>query len=421
MNEKNSFLQQMKRHIRSKEAQQYVALELDQHIESMIKKLLNQGRSREEAEKEVVRQMGDPRTLGVEMNKLHKPKVEWGLLAFFVTAAGLGFLPLMLLLDMEGFIATKAIYVLLGMVLMTACMFFDYRKLQKYGWWFYGVGTTLLYFVFVQGWPHGPFTVNGAVYLVLGPVSTDSTIILPFYFLAWASFLNQSLPKWKLIMLFILPFILFVEAVGNSNAVMYMVMVMVMYGWSIRHNRKNMFKFIFVTPFIAAGSLLAMLSMTDLYQRTIVQALLHPKQYMDSDYNMLLISKLLKEAGWLGQPIPTANAFVQEAHTDLVLVTVIYGLGWAFFLFLLFVLAGFAVRMLWITGKIKDSFGQLLVIGGGMLYAVPLLYNLLMIAGWLPIIKMPVPFISYGNTVILLYSLVVGIMLSVFRRKSFAI
>ncbi|PAQ14171.1 hypothetical protein CD798_11630 [Bacillaceae bacterium SAOS 7] len=424
MNEKASFFQELKSHIRSKEAQQYVVLELDQHIESTTKTLMNQGMSREEAEQEAVQQMGDPMKLGVEMNKLHKPKVEWGLVAFFVVAVGIGFLPLMLLPDMEGFIAKKAVYVLLGMILMIACMFFDYRKLQKYGSWFYGVGTFILYFVFVQGWPYEPFSVmiNGSVYLVLGPISTDSTMVLPLYFLAWASFLNRSMPKWKLIVLFILPLILFSQAVSNANAMMYTAMVTVMYGWSIRRHRKSLFIYILTIPLVAVGSLLAILSMTNLYQRERFQALLHPEEYIDAGgYYTLLINKLLKEANWFAQPISTGNSFIPEAHTDLVLITLIYGLGWFFFSLLLIVLAGFAVRMLWITGKVKDPLGQLLIIGSWVLYVVPLFYNLLMIAGWLPVAKVFVPFISYGNTMLWLYSLVIGIVLSVFRRKSFAI
>ncbi|MGM7636924.1 FtsW/RodA/SpoVE family cell cycle protein [Bacillus sp. Hm123] len=424
MNEKASFFQELKSHIRSKEAQQYVALELDQHIESTTRTLMNQGVSREEAEKEAVEQMGDPMKLGVEMNKLHKPKVEWGLVAFFVIAAGLGFLPLMLLRDMEGFIERKAFYVLLGMILMTACMFFDYRKLQKYGWWFYGLGTFILYFVFVQGWPYEPFsvTINGAVYLVLGPISTDSTSILPFYFFAWASFLNRSMSKWKLIVLFALPLILFSQAASGANAMMYTAMVVVMYGWSIRRNRKSLGALVLITPFVAVGSLLAFLSIMNEYQLGRWRAFLHPEEHVDSGgYIPLLIKKFITEASWFPQSIPTDNSFVPEAHTDMVLVTLTYGLGWGFLCFLLVVLIGFAARMLWMTGKIKDPFGQLLIIGGLMLYVAPLLYNLLMIAGWLPVTGVFVPFISYGTIVVWLYAFVIGIMLSVFRRKSFAV
>ncbi|OZI10263.1 hypothetical protein CEW92_18045 [Bacillaceae bacterium SAS-127] len=432
MNEKASFFQELKSHIRSKEAQQYVALELGQHIESTTKTLMNQGRSREEAEQEAVQQMGDPMKLGVEMNKLHKPKVEWGLVAFFVVAAGIGFLPLMLLYDtgkftitsMNHFIITKTIAVLLSIVLMTACMFFDYRKLQRYGWWFYGLGTFILYVVFVKGWTLAPLLhmKNGVWYFTVGPFSTDSTIILPFYFFAWASFLNRSMPKWKLIVLFVLPLILFSQAVSNANAMIYTAMVTVMYGWSIRHKRKALFTFVLAIPIVAAVSLFTLLWITKGYQSVRWQAYLSPQEYADSaGYFPLLIKKLLKEASWLPQSIPTGNSFVPEAHTDMVLVTLAYGLGWGFLCLLLIVLIGFAARMTWMAGKIKDPFGQLLIVGGLMIYVAPLLYNLLMIAGWLPVTGVFVPFISYGTIVVWLYSFVIGIMLSVFRRKSYAV
>ena len=52
---------------------------------------VEKGLSEEVAEGKAVEQMGSPIKLGRELNKLHKPKVDWFLLILLVVAMGLGF------------------------------------------------------------------------------------------------------------------------------------------------------------------------------------------------------------------------------------------------------------------------------------------------------------------------------------------
>ena len=52
---------------------------------------MDKGLSEEVAEDKAVEQMGSPIKLGQELNKLHKPKVDWFLIGLLVAAMGLGF------------------------------------------------------------------------------------------------------------------------------------------------------------------------------------------------------------------------------------------------------------------------------------------------------------------------------------------
>lgn len=52
---------------------------------------VEKGLSEEVAEDKAVEQMGSPIKLGQELNKLHKPKVDWFLIGLLVAAMGLGF------------------------------------------------------------------------------------------------------------------------------------------------------------------------------------------------------------------------------------------------------------------------------------------------------------------------------------------
>ena len=55
--------------------------------------------------------------------------------------------------------------------------------------------------------------------------------------------------------------------------------------------------------------------------------------------------------------------------------------------------------------------------GGAILFAVPTIWNILMGLGFVPIIGVSLPFISYGGSAILFYAAVLGLILNVYRRK----
>lgn len=70
-----------------------------------------------------------------------------------------------------------------------------------------------------------------------------------------------------------------------------------------------------------------------------------------------------------------------------------------------------------ISLSIKEPFGKLLVIGGVTLFATQFIYSVGMTFGMLPIVSMALPFMSYGLMPIVLNAFIVGIALSVYRRK----
>ena len=74
-----------------------MAAELDYHIKEAKNKWMEKGVDEADAEEKAVGQMGSPVKLGQELNKLHRPKVDWLMVILLVTAMGLGFLPILFL------------------------------------------------------------------------------------------------------------------------------------------------------------------------------------------------------------------------------------------------------------------------------------------------------------------------------------
>jgi len=91
----NHFLSEVTTHIRSKEAKKFVASELEFHLNQVKKEWIGKGMSEEEAEEKAVSQMGSPAKLGYELNKLHKPRIDWWLIGLLAITMALSFLPLL--------------------------------------------------------------------------------------------------------------------------------------------------------------------------------------------------------------------------------------------------------------------------------------------------------------------------------------
>lgn len=416
MNKKQPFLDEVTSQIKSKEAKKYVADELSYHIKEAKKFWLEKGFGEEEAEEKAVEQMGSPAKLGQQLNKLHRAKVDWVLIILLAATLILGFLPLFSSLGtMEGryFSINKVVFVLLGSSAAIGIMLFDYRKWKKWGWLFYSIGVFILIFLkfFVST------TVNGIPIIRIHPVTIESTMALPFLFLAWASFFdNERLTVWQFFGLFGLPFLLFITLPSTSNTYIYTAMVFVMLVMS-RFNRKTIIG-------IWAGSAASFLVLGLIYWPFLqtfriqrLQAFLHPERYPNgAGYLNLRMKEMLEKAGWFGSR--GSKEFLPEAHTDYVFVSFTYYYGWLFAIALVFVLVLLAIRMFTVGFKIKDSYGKLLLTGALALYIVQLATNITMTLGFFPIISMSLPFISYGLMPTVLNSVLIGVVLSVYRRKS---
>ncbi|MRX56128.1 FtsW/RodA/SpoVE family cell cycle protein [Bacillus idriensis] len=371
---------------------------------------IKKGLSVEEAEEKAVHHMGSSVSLGQQMNKLHRPRVDWLLVFLLAACLGLGFLPLFSGEYVN--VQNKVFIVLIGAAAAFALMLVDYRKLEKFGWMFYATGVIIL--LLIQSFPNS--TINGNYALTVGPLSLESLSALPFFFLALASFFNHGNFKiWHYGLLFLFPVYLFFTLPSISSAYLYSVMVFAMLGYS-----KLSLRTILKIHGAAAAGLTFTMFLSFRYQSGYLKermfAFLNPEKYSDSSGFMILhLRKLLFEAGWFGSP--SIERSMPNGATNFVFVALTSQFGWLFSGFLVIVLSLFAARIGAVIPAIKDSYGRLLLIGAVSLYSIQVLSNIGMVLGFFPMTAMNLPFISYGLMPVLLNAVLIGIVLSVYRRK----
>jgi cell division protein FtsW (lipid II flippase) len=419
-NKKQIFINEVTDQIKSKEAKAYVARELSYHLKEAKNTWMEKGLSEGEAEEKAVEQMGSPTKLGIQMNKLHRPKVDWWLVILLTTALGLSFLPMVSLGYMEDwhYIIYKILIVLIGVTATVGVMLVDYRKWKKLGWLFYTIGVLLLFILMF----FSNVMINGMPLLKLGPITIESLMALPFLYLAWASFFtNEKLRVWQFLLFFLSPILLFLAVASIPTLYLYFVMVFVMLWWS-KYSKKV--KWLITTGTFSIILVIGIVAWQFVkpYQIVRLLALFEPEKYADGAGFMTLKSQeLMEKAGWFGWfdgfGQPRIGEFIPEAHTNFVFVSFTYSYGWLFGVLLVTILLLFAVRMIVIHPKIKDSYGKLLLIGGVALYSIQLLSNIGMVLGFFPLTTMSLPFISYGLMPTVLNAILIGVVLSVYRRK----
>ncbi|TFD94366.1 FtsW/RodA/SpoVE family cell cycle protein [Jeotgalibacillus sp. R-1-5s-1] len=413
-NKGEHFLKEVTHHIKSREAREFVTAELAYHLKSAKNMWVQKGMSEEAAEGKAVDEMGSPVKLGQELNRVHKPKVDWVLIGLLVVAMGIGFLPILTLTyNVDGFLFNKFVIVLLGVGVAVGMMFVDYRKLEKFGLVFYSAGVLILLML-----RYSPTDmVNGQPFIVLGPLAIESLMALPLFFLAWSSFLNnKKLKWWHVSVLYLLTLYLFFSLPGLSAVFIYIAMMFVML-WCSQLGKKSVLAITAIPlSLLVTGGAFFWFAASE-YQRGRLSGFLNPKANSEgSGYIYLRLEELLSSAKWFGSA--GEQVFIPAAHTDLVFVSMTYHFGYVFAFFIVLVLALFAARMLTISRGIQHSFGTLLLAGGMALFIVPFIYNIAMILAMLPITSISLPFISYGVMPTVLNAFVMGIVLSVYRRKS---
>ncbi|MGE7889282.1 FtsW/RodA/SpoVE family cell cycle protein [Bacillus cereus] len=407
MNKKGErFLKEVTNHIKSKEAKSFVATELNFHLKQAKNMWIEKGLSEEVAEDKAVEQMGSPIKLGRELNKLHKPKVDWFLIGLLVAAMGLGFLPV-ITFGHADLLINKVIFVILGIATAVGIMLLDYRKLERLGWLFYTIGVLIL--LMTKCFPTG--YVIGEAIIKMGPIRIDCLMTIPFFFLAWASFFNNSRLKFiHLLMLYVFSLYLFSTTSTLVPLFIYITMVFVMLWWS-KLGKKTAWLITMLPIFLFIIRDLFSWSAVKEYRIARILGFINPAH----DQWDLRLQEAMSSAGWFGTYGNIKS--IRAAHTDFVFASLTYYYGYVLALVLVIILSLFAVRIMNIAYKINDGYGKLLLVGGVTLFVIHFICNVGMILGLLPRTSISLPFISYGLIPTLFHAFIMGIVLSVYRRK----
>ena len=119
----------------------------------------------------------------------------------------------------------------------------------------------------------------------------------------------------------------------------------------------------------------------------------------------------------IGNATQSTSGFLPEAHTDFVfaLLCETFGFAGAFVLLALFALLMFSTIRIAI--KCESLFYRLVCVGFVGMWLFQIFENIGMCIGLMPITGIPLPFISFGSSSMIVQCLIIGIIQSIWRRR----
>jgi len=171
------------------------------------------------------------------------------------------------------------------------------------------------------------------------------------------------------------------------------------------------------TAFCGAAALVAIAP----YRFARVKIWLDPWQDAgNTGYQMVQSLMSIGSGGLVGKPFGLGTGkffYLPEAHTDFAFAIFCqeWGFFGALFLIVLFLLMAAAIHQ--IALNTKDERGFLLVTGVNFLVVGQAVANMAMVCGILPVIGVPLSFISYGGTALIVNLAAIGMVIAVYRDE----
>lgn len=427
-----SFIQSVVSQIRFKEARRMVARELEDHLEQRSLEFLEQGLNAQEAEEKAVACMGDPMEVGENLNRIHRPKVEWTLIlsVLFLTAMGIAVLLLSPAIGLDDaasqYLAKNIVVILSGAVLAYGLYRFDYTLIKHHPWILFLSAIGILVAAQYFGTPY-----NGVKVFVLpltGFLKPDHLCSLIFI-LAYQGFMikyrNQSLTGLIKIGLVSALSLLALLAYPSFSSMLitlmsYLVLLTVSI-WKKQFSANRWPCYVLVYGSIGLITILMLMTM-DSYRLERIGNLFHRSGDRPQSYTVTVIERLLSGSKPLGTStfIHSDNfSFLPGSAAEFAFTTILATMGWVVGIGVCLVIGFFLLKMGIKMTKTKSQYGYLMALSMLALLGSKFLVSILGGTGLINGALTGMPFVSYGMSDYLIHMAAIGLFLSVLRTDGY--
>jgi rod shape determining protein RodA len=321
----------------------------------------------------------------------------------------------------------QLVFLVIAGATMIAAVFFDYRHFKVYAVVMYLIVLGLLLLVMT---PIGDATKGSQRWISLGLFKLQpAELAKPVLVSALGAFISDKrgylgFPEIFRCIAITAPmaFLVFIQPdFGSMLVLMWILLTMLVIGGA---DWRPLVLLIF-TGIVGVVGLFQLGIMKD-YQQQRFQAFLDPgTDRYGEGYNYISTRTAVGNGGLLGKglfskrdPVNLTNLdFVREQPTDFVFTAVAEQMGFVGGVTLLGLYGVLFVRGLRAGAMARDAFGTVLACGIVSYMAFQTFVNIGMTVGLVPITGIPLPFVSYGGSSLVVSALGVGLLLSVRMRR----
>ena len=158
------------------------------------------------------------------------------------------------------------------------------------------------------------------------------------------------------------------------------------------------------------------------YQKQRILTLFDPEaDKLGAGWNIIQSKTAIGSGGWSGkgwlQGTQSHLDFLPESQTDFIIAVLAEEWGFRGVLCLLALYGAAVARGLWISFSAQTSYGRVLASAITLTFCVYIIVNMSMVAGILPVVGVPLPFVSFGGTSIVTLMLGFGILMAISTEK----
>jgi len=158
------------------------------------------------------------------------------------------------------------------------------------------------------------------------------------------------------------------------------------------------------------------------YQKQRILTLFDPEaDKLGAGWNIIQSKTAIGSGGWSGkgwmQGTQSHLDFLPESQTDFIIAVLAEEWGFRGVLCLLVLYGLVVARGFWISLTAQSTYGRLLASAITLTFCVYIVVNMGMVAGLLPVVGVPLPFVSFGGTAIVTLMLGFGILTAISTEK----
>lgn len=320
--------------------------------------------------------------------------------------------------DSFHFFKLQAIWIVLGITAMIFFSFFDYHKLYYLSTIFI-LGTMLLLCIVLI--PGVGYQAGGARrWIDFGFFNLQPTELAKFSVIVYLSswFMNRERKRFFsfLILLSFLMFLIILQPDMGTAIIVFSLGVIIYFLAGI-----ELWYLIFLLP-ISLGAFYLLVKVSP-YRLKRFLAFFEPKlDPLGITYHINQILIALESGGLIGLGLGASRQkylYLPEAHTDSIFAIIGEETGFVGAILLITVYVYLMYRIYQIAQHAPDRFGKFIAGGAFAFFNLQAIINLAGMVNLIPLTGVPLPFISYGGSNLLVSFILIGVLINIAKKIRF--
>ncbi len=397
--------------IKWKKSHVYISNELENHIIDQKNAFISQGLNGDKAIENAITEMGDPVGVGTNLDKIHKPKIEWGIIGLTFIALLLGLvIQFFVTKDTSPTIGKSIVYSIIGIAAMIVAYLTDYTVIAKHPIKLFFGFLAIVLAIGIISPPYQGRSFYPKFFLLLYPTIFTGIIYSMRHtgylgIVVCGLFMGTSYITFS-------PFALYSTYVFYSLLSLILLTISILMGWFNISKLKGVL--LIYIPVIVT---ISYIYINNPYIRIRLMNALNPNlDPRGSGWMSIMTKEIISNSKFIGEGLATSSGYmVPDIYTDSLLTYLIHRFGWISLIIIVSVLAFLMIKSFKLCLKQNSVLGSLVSLSVVLTISAEIIIYIAYNLGFQLIAPLTLPLISYGGTGIIINMFLIGIMLSVFK------